>query len=220
MRETLPGKATLFVANQGNLDALSDHKVKALAKETETLAERNKALAAEIKAASAGACVLSHLRRRGMHRKGYIAHIYHMLTTENGITSRVTRHFLDSAELARIKSTPTDAELATQVDETESKVRPPILLLQSTHAYPNIPTMCAHTCIIITCITGHETPRTPRASARGHAARLHSRARHTRRRVDKVARRMGPAKKGVLQVRIHRFLPTPPSFLFLSLSPL
>jgi 26S proteasome regulatory subunit, ATPase 3, interacting protein len=28
-------------------------------------------------------------------------------------------------ELARIKNTPTDAELATQIDEVESKVRPP-----------------------------------------------------------------------------------------------
>ena len=28
-----------------------------------------------------------------------------------------------SAELARIKSTPTDTELATQIDEVESKVR-------------------------------------------------------------------------------------------------
>jgi len=32
-------------------------------------------------------------------------------------------HMADSAELARIKSTPTDTELATQIDEVESKVR-------------------------------------------------------------------------------------------------
>jgi len=78
MRKILSGKATLFVSNQDNLDALPEHKVKALAGETETLAERNKALAAEVKAAS--------------------------------------------AELTRIKSTPTDTELATQIDEVESKV--------------------------------------------------------------------------------------------------
>jgi 26S proteasome regulatory subunit (ATPase 3-interacting protein) len=48
------GKATFFVANQGNLDALPEQKVKNLADETEALNERNKALAAEIKAASAG----------------------------------------------------------------------------------------------------------------------------------------------------------------------
>ncbi|KAF8486428.1 TBPIP-domain-containing protein [Russula ochroleuca] len=72
------GKATLFVANQGNLDALPEKKFKDLAEETEALSERNKALAAELKAAS--------------------------------------------AELAQIKSTPTDTELAAQIDETESKV--------------------------------------------------------------------------------------------------
>ncbi|KAI0280945.1 TBPIP-domain-containing protein [Russula aff. rugulosa BPL654] len=72
------GKATFFVANQGNLDALPEQKFKDLANETEALNERNKALVAEIKAAS--------------------------------------------AELAQIKSTPTDSELAVQIDETESKV--------------------------------------------------------------------------------------------------
>ncbi|KAH9957120.1 TBPIP-domain-containing protein [Russula dissimulans] len=71
-------KATFFVANQDNLDALSEDKVKALARETEALTEHNKALVAEIKAAS--------------------------------------------AELARIKSTPTDSELATLIDQAESKV--------------------------------------------------------------------------------------------------
>ncbi|KAH9992228.1 TBPIP-domain-containing protein [Russula compacta] len=72
------GKATLFVTNQNNLEALPEHEVKALAETTEALSERNKALAAEVKAAS--------------------------------------------AELARIKSTPTDSELAAQIDKVESKV--------------------------------------------------------------------------------------------------
>jgi len=58
MRELWSGKATFFVSNQGNLDALSEDKVKALAEETEALTERNKALVAEIKAASAGTCVV------------------------------------------------------------------------------------------------------------------------------------------------------------------
>jgi hypothetical protein len=40
--------------NQGNLDALPEHKFKDLADETEALNERNKALAAELKVASAG----------------------------------------------------------------------------------------------------------------------------------------------------------------------
>jgi len=57
MRKIFSGKATFFVSNQDNLDALPEHKVKALAEETETLAERNKALGAEVKAASAGVCV-------------------------------------------------------------------------------------------------------------------------------------------------------------------
>ena len=50
-------------------------------------------------------------------------------------------------------------------------------------------------------LTGRETPRTSRTAARGHASRLNCRARRTRRRVGAVARRMGPAEKGVLQVR-------------------
>ncbi|KAI0289740.1 TBPIP-domain-containing protein [Russula brevipes] len=72
------GKNTFFVANQGNLDALPDHKITALVEEAEALVERNKALGAQVKAAS--------------------------------------------AELVRIRSTPTDSELAVQVDEAESKV--------------------------------------------------------------------------------------------------
>ncbi|KAI0245797.1 TBPIP-domain-containing protein [Lactifluus subvellereus] len=46
-------KATFFVADQNSLDALPEHKVKALAEETGALTESSKALAAEIKAASA-----------------------------------------------------------------------------------------------------------------------------------------------------------------------
>jgi phage tail protein X len=57
MRKIRPGKTTFFVANQDHIDALSEHKVKALAEETEALVERNKTLAAETKAASAGVCV-------------------------------------------------------------------------------------------------------------------------------------------------------------------
>lgn len=52
------GKATFFVTNQNSLDALPEHKVKALAEETEALIESNKALTAEVKAASAGVCLL------------------------------------------------------------------------------------------------------------------------------------------------------------------
>ena len=57
-RKILSGKATFFVSNQDNLDALPEHKVKSLEEQTETLAERNKALAAEVKAALAGVCAL------------------------------------------------------------------------------------------------------------------------------------------------------------------
>jgi hypothetical protein len=47
-------KSHIFVANRGNLNALLEHKVKEFADETEALNERNKALAREIKASSAG----------------------------------------------------------------------------------------------------------------------------------------------------------------------
>ena len=49
------GKATLFVANQDTLDAQPEQTIKALADETDSSLERNKTLATEIKAASAGA---------------------------------------------------------------------------------------------------------------------------------------------------------------------
>jgi len=61
----------LFVSRQDNLDALPEHKVKALAEETETLAERNKALAAEVKAASAGVCLCLALALFEATRGGY-----------------------------------------------------------------------------------------------------------------------------------------------------
>ncbi len=78
----LSGKATFFVTNQGNVDALPEQKVKDLAEETEALNERNKALAAEIKTVLAGtfACApLAYARRR---RNG--AHIYTVLLNRVG----------------------------------------------------------------------------------------------------------------------------------------
>ena len=74
------GKATLFVANQGILDALPEHKFKDLAAETEAVNERNKALAAEIKAASTGMFARARTPcpardvKRGVQR--HIVHIY------------------------------------------------------------------------------------------------------------------------------------------------
>jgi len=99
----------------------------------------------------------------------------------------------DSAELARIKSTPTDTELAIQIDEVESKVR----IRCPSYA----PTSAVCTLVLI----GRKTPRTPRAFARRHPTRLNSRARDTRRRVGALAHRMGSAEKGVLQVRAFPF---------------
>ncbi|KAI9456843.1 TBPIP-domain-containing protein [Lactarius psammicola] len=72
------GKATLFVANQNTIDALPEHTIKTLADETDALVESNKALVAEIKAAS--------------------------------------------AELAKVRLAPTDAELAAQIGQAESKI--------------------------------------------------------------------------------------------------
>jgi len=76
MRKILSGKATFFVSNQDNLDALPEHKVKALAEETETLAGRNKALAVEVKATSAGVCVPCPCPVRSNEGRGYMHGIY------------------------------------------------------------------------------------------------------------------------------------------------
>lgn len=51
-----------------------------------------------------------------------------------------------SAELARIKSTPTDAELATQIDEVESKVRvrcPSYHIIVTPFYNPRRPCVCS-----------------------------------------------------------------------------
>ncbi|KAF8261502.1 TBPIP-domain-containing protein [Lactarius quietus] len=72
------GKATLFVANQNTLGALPEPTIKALADETDSLLECNKALTAAMKAAS--------------------------------------------SELTKMRLTPTDAELATQIELAESKI--------------------------------------------------------------------------------------------------
>ncbi|KAH8991246.1 TBPIP-domain-containing protein [Lactarius akahatsu] len=99
------GKATLFVANQNTLDALPEHTIKALADETDTLVESNKVLAGELKTASAGAAN-EHLK--------------------NTLT-------LLAAELAKMRLAPTDAELAAQIAQAESKVRASPLLPSSSH---------------------------------------------------------------------------------------
>jgi hypothetical protein len=59
-----------------------------------------------------------------------------------------------------------------------------------------------HTQIQFFVLIGRETPRTPRAPARGHAARLNRRAGDAGRRVVQMAFRMGSAKKSILQVRL------------------
>jgi len=189
MRKIHSGKATFFVANQDTLDALPEQKIKALAEETEALIERNKTLGAEIKAASAGACLfLSPVRNEEGRAAKRIYPVLHYPDRKRTLASHVFSS--DSAELARIKSTPTDSELATQIDQVESKVSRSLAPLT---AYSRRP----HRGLI----TDRETPRTPRTAARGHASRLNRRARRARHRVGAVARRMGPAEKGVLQVR-------------------
>lgn len=54
MRYVTLGKVTVFVANQNSMNALPDAECEALDKAAKTLAENNKALAADVKAASAG----------------------------------------------------------------------------------------------------------------------------------------------------------------------
>ena len=56
-------QAKLFVANQNTLDALPEKIIKALADETDSLLENNKAIAAEIKGASASDLRNSDRRR-------------------------------------------------------------------------------------------------------------------------------------------------------------
>ena len=56
-------QAKLIVANQNTLDALPEKMTKALADETDSLLESNKAIAAEIKAASASDLRNSDRRR-------------------------------------------------------------------------------------------------------------------------------------------------------------
>jgi hypothetical protein len=49
-----------------------------------------------------------------------------MLLTIYGVLFDTLFLFCDFAELVQIKSTPTDSELAVQIDETESEVRVPL----------------------------------------------------------------------------------------------
>jgi hypothetical protein len=58
--------------------------------------------------------------RRGMW---YIQHIY--AANRMGASTFLISDLDNPAELAQIKSTPTDTELAAQIDESESKVRTP-----------------------------------------------------------------------------------------------
>ncbi len=96
------GKATLFVANQNSVDALPENAINALADETDALVESNKALAAEIKAASAGATS----PHEPIHEH-----------------SEKANPPPPAAELAKMRLAPTDAELAAHIVQAESKVR-------------------------------------------------------------------------------------------------
>ena len=87
-------QAKLIVANQNTLDALPENMIKALADDDSLLAsESNKAIAAEIKAASASDLRISDSRR--------LAH-----ETAN----------------AKMRVAPRDADLATQIEHSESQI--------------------------------------------------------------------------------------------------
>ena len=53
----LTGKTTFFVANQDSIDAVPSDKLAALEADCGALEDANKALAAQLKTLSAGACV-------------------------------------------------------------------------------------------------------------------------------------------------------------------
>ncbi|THG96610.1 hypothetical protein EW026_g5251 [Hermanssonia centrifuga] len=80
------GKTTFFVANQANLEDMPAEKLKTLEIEYKAVEETNKALLADVKAAS--------------------------------------------AELAKLKSTPTDAEICSQMDETTAMIAKAIAHLE------------------------------------------------------------------------------------------
>ncbi len=83
------------MANQANLEDLPSEKLAALEKEYSSIQEQNKTLLSDLKTKQAGA----YMRI-------------------NSILPPNRTHPIPFLELARIKSTPTDAQLTSQIEET------------------------------------------------------------------------------------------------------
>lgn len=92
------GKTTFFVANQANLEDMPSEKLSGLEAEFKEIDEQNKALQMEVRAATMG-------------KAGYMRFSWRFRQTDASLT-----------ELAKIKSTPTDDELASQLDEAAASV--------------------------------------------------------------------------------------------------
>ena len=91
------GKTTFFVANQNSIDAMPDDKVSALEGEIKALEEDNKVLVTGVRSSTAG--ILKTVS-------------FYLNVTLQSCT-----------ELAKLRSTPTDAELSSQITEAEKTVR-------------------------------------------------------------------------------------------------
>ena len=93
------GKTTFFVANQANLEDMPQQKLAELEAEFKQHEEQNKSLSGEIKTLGSGA-LRHHTRRKA--------------------ALRIRSSLVD---IAKLKATPTDAELAQEMERLASVVR-------------------------------------------------------------------------------------------------
>jgi len=92
------GKMTFFVANQAKIETLPSERISVLEAEYKAEDEENKAIAAQTKALSNGK-------------------LHFVLVTFFSASLRV-----NTAELAKIRGTPTNDELGSQIDELKTTV--------------------------------------------------------------------------------------------------
>jgi 26S proteasome regulatory subunit, ATPase 3, interacting protein len=102
------GKTTFFVANQANLEDMPVEKLRALEDEHKAIEEASKALVIEVKAVNTGRKMAKNSKldwSSAIADQGYISPF---------------------EELAKLRSTPTDQEIETQLSETAASVRIPL----------------------------------------------------------------------------------------------